>query len=1066
MPKSATYGLSWSTTGKVYETHQHGTQQMLPIDPDQEDERWQEWLVLVPSFAFRGRQGTFTVRKERSKRGQDYWYAYMRGSGKLHKKYLAKGAELTIARLEHVASLLQQEEVMVSPTQPGVPVPEQPQTTSGPEDPANLILATRLSAPGLSSRLIERTHLFERLAGVLHNPLTLISAPAGFGKSTLVSAWLRRRQVRHAWLSLEGGDGEPARFWSYFFAALHTLQPGLCDESLALLRSSQAMHIEMVLTLLLNNLATLKQEIIIVLDDYHLLSQKAIHEALGYLVEHLPGHVHLVIATRTDPPLPLARLRLRGQMLELRAADLRFSGEEISTFLAQTTTSHLTQEELDALEERTEGWVAGLQLAALTLERSSNPAEFIRLFTGNHRYIVDYLVQEVIDQLPQQTQEFLLQTAILDRLQGELCEEVTGRSNGQEMLRWLEQANLFLIPLDDERRWYRYHHLFADMLRQRLLQERREEVSLLHQRACNWYIRQRLPRQAIKHAQAANDMDAIADITERYGLELINTGEAALVIEWLLLMPREQWLERIRFFLFDAWGHTYNQQYTYMAQRLREYLALHRLPEIKEVGIEAFITAIQEHVQEQCPEAVYGRGHGIECIAEMLTLCGMLSLYGLYDVAPYKSKQVSLGLTEHAIALVKDRSHRGRLEQHLGLFYLASGEMVKAQAAYEDALLSSMEDNSTTWVPSIAFILSRILLQSGQVHKAERLMQQTLNWARASDLRLISAATTTSVLGNIYFEWNNLEKARLYLQEAAEMMRRLQWKNVLITVLVKLVRVYKAQGVSAEAEHICQELEELSQSEANSTSLSIQARTDLAQLKLIFAVGKDKDKLRHLLYVEKEGFELDDYVLNISEQSYLNRVRVQQAIGDWEEALPTWKRLHVLYERLGCSSRLNELMRIEALVAQEQGQYERALALIAQVLCQSEREGAMQSFVVDGAPMLQLLLRLREARHKGEYGNHPQCSQAYLNALILMLKQQGGPRQEREQNLIEPLSERELEVLALIAEGCSNREIAALLVIAVSTVKSHVNAIYNKLSAENRAQAIAHAHKLHLLQDV
>jgi LuxR family maltose regulon positive regulatory protein len=484
-------------------TYQHDEQEQVLLlgTPD-----WYAWLETASTFAFTSEVGTFTARKERAgnQRGSWYWKAYRTQHSKLTSLYLGKAEALTLERLNAVAKALAHpsnreagEEASVQrPSSPTEEV-EQHFMTTTPSDP---LLTTKFHVPQPPLQIVQRLQLVERLQQAMERPLTLIAAPAGFGKTTLISSWLEHASVQVAWISLEQADDDLTRFWSYVFTALARVHQGLGTSALSLLQVSPPSPlpaIESVLSVWINELATIPHEMALVLDDYHLITAPPIHRAVTYLIDHLPPHLHLVLATRADPPLPLARLRTRRQLTEIRAADLRFTTEEVMTFLTQELRRDLSAEEIAALEVRTEGWIAGLQLAALSMQGRTDITGFIQAFSGSHRYIIDYLVEEVLARQPEAIQTFLLQTAILERLQGSLCDAVMGvrrepdgDASGQAMLERVEQANLFLTPLDDERRWYRYHQLFAEALRHRLQRTQPD----LHRRASRWYEQQGLTR--------------------------------------------------------------------------------------------------------------------------------------------------------------------------------------------------------------------------------------------------------------------------------------------------------------------------------------------------------------------------------------------------------------------------------------------------------------------------------------------------------------------------------------------------------------------------------------------
>src|SRR5438132_8928876 len=401
------------------------------------------------------------------------------------------------------------------------------------------ILATKLYLPRLRPNVVSRPRLLERLNEGLHRKLTLISAPAGFGKTTLVSEWVEGIDRPIAWLSLDEGENDPARFLAYLVAALQTIAAHIGEGVLGVLQSPQPPPPEAILTALLNEITTLPDHFVLVLDDYHVIDAKPVDMALTYLVEHLPPQMHLVIATREDPQLPLARLRARSHLTEVRAADLRFTASEAAEFLTQVMGLSLSAADIAALEDHTEGWIAGLQLAALSMQGHQDVSGFIRAFAGNHRYIVDYLVEEVLQRQPEGVRSFLLQTAILDRLSGSLCDAVTGQEEGNARLEALERGNFFVVPLDDKRHWYRYHHLFAEVLSAHLMAEQPDQVSTLHRRASAWYEQHGEVSDAIRHALAAADFARAADLVELGVLAMLRSRQEATLLGWLKALPDE-----------------------------------------------------------------------------------------------------------------------------------------------------------------------------------------------------------------------------------------------------------------------------------------------------------------------------------------------------------------------------------------------------------------------------------------------------------------------------------------------------------------------------------------------
>src|SRR5829696_8366017 len=533
---------------------------------------WTAWLEdrATHSFSFEGPSGTFTARKERrSGSNKEYWSAYRKRGGKLRKVYLGKAEKLTLARLDEAATRLSGHGEKATASQPAHTTAGDSDSTGradavATEDPTpapdnrgrerphqrmsgDPLLLTKLSVPSARPSLVPRLRLRERLEEGLGRKLTLLSAPAGFGKTTLLSKWIgglpdEGRPV--AWLSLDPGDNDPGRFWRYFVTAVDQLQPGSGETALALLGSPQAPPSETILTTLLNELGDLPTDAVLVLDDYHLIESQAIHDALAFLIEHLPPRMHLLIATRADPPLPLSKVRARGELNELRASDLRFTSEEAATFLKGVMGLQLSAEDIAELERRTEGWVAGLQMAALAMRDRADVSSFIAAFTGSNRHVVDYLAEEVLGRQPEELQTFLLETSILNRMCGPLCSAVTGHTEGQTALERLEHANLFVIPLDDKRQWYRYHHLFADVLRQRLHQEYPDLLPELHKRASGWFEEEGLVSEAIHHALAAQDWKRAVRLIETSGMAVVLSRQVQTMLGWIDGLPEELVRER------------------------------------------------------------------------------------------------------------------------------------------------------------------------------------------------------------------------------------------------------------------------------------------------------------------------------------------------------------------------------------------------------------------------------------------------------------------------------------------------------------------------------------------
>ncbi len=560
MPKVAAYTLAWSSTTQtymLYKSHDQG-----PLSIVLESPEWFDWLDQVTCFAFSGKAGHYTARMETKQRGDRYWYAYFTTGGRRTKKYLGKTPGLTLARLEHIMHVSHADQA--STVQPGRETPFPPIRSEAQvippvslapasadsrvdtahhsilpqqRDPPHTLLATKLHVPRPRTHLVPRSHLTRQLQQGSEHVLTLVSAPAGFGKTTLLAQWLAESNMPVAWLSLEPEDNDPVRFLSYVIAALQTIDAHIGKSTLPLLQALPPAPAEAVLAVLTNDLMSHEEDFVLVLDDYHAITAKPIHHALTFLLEHLPPHMHLMLATRSDPPLPLARLRACGRLTELRTTELRFAREEVSAFLHTVMGLDLAPEDITTLERRTEGWVAGLQLAALSLRGRADISSFLTSFSGCHQFVLEYLSEEVLSRQPESVQSFLLHTCILERLSGSLCDAVTGQDGSQAALEALDKANLFVVSLDGERRWYRYHQLFAEMLRNRLEQTQSMLVPQLHRRASAWCEQHQLPVEAVQHALAIPDFELAARLIEPIALPTALQGQFYTVLGWLHALP-------------------------------------------------------------------------------------------------------------------------------------------------------------------------------------------------------------------------------------------------------------------------------------------------------------------------------------------------------------------------------------------------------------------------------------------------------------------------------------------------------------------------------------------------
>ena len=620
------------------------------------------------------------------------------------------------------------------------------------------LLQTKLFVPQLRPSLVPRPHLIEKLNRGLHRKLTLISAPAGFGKTTLVTEWIAGEERPFAWISLDERDSELARFLTYFIAAVQTLVPSMGIKVLGILESPQPPPVESILTILINEIAAIPEELVLVLDDYHVIDAPAVDKALTFLLENQPPPLHLVITTREDPQLPLSRLRVRGQLNELRAADLRFTAAEATVFLNQSMGLNLSAEDIASLENRTEGWIAGLQLAALALQGQSalpgpgKRSEFIQTLAGDNRYIVDYLVEEVLQHQPDPIRSFLLQTSILSQLSGPLCDAVTGETGGSTLLETLDRGNLFVISLDDKRRWYRYHHLFADVLQAHLKREQPDVVPNLHRRASLWYEQNNAPTDAIRHALLAQDFPRAAALIEMEWPALFNGHRPGTWRGWVLALPAALVRTRPVLNMGCAWTWLDDGELEKADACLR--------------SAEQALVAVAKDPSDQ-EEIVFVNKTAYQ------TLPASIASARAYLAQGQGDSHTAIQNARRALRLYPEADHysRGLADMFLGLAYWAEGRLAAAGDAIADSLanMQLVHGGSFQIVATAMAMLADLKAEQGHLHEAARIYTHSLQVAaEQGELVLQETADQYIGLSTLHLEWNNLEKAAQFLQEGQE----------------------------------------------------------------------------------------------------------------------------------------------------------------------------------------------------------------------------------------------------------------------------------------------------------
>jgi LuxR family maltose regulon positive regulatory protein len=885
------------------------------------------------------------------------------------------------------------------------------------------LLSTKLYTPPPRPNLVPRPRLIEHLNEGLQpgRKLILVSAPAGFGKTTLLSAWCRRAARPVAWVSLDEGDNDPARFWSYVIAALQTVHPALGEGALATLQSPQLPPLQALLTGLINDIAEIPAGAILVLDDFHAITTPQISDSIAFLADNMPSQMRLLLSGRADPLWPLARLRARGELTELRANDLRFTPSEVTTFLNTTMELGLSTEEIAALDGRTEGWIAGLQMAALAM-RSQDASAFVRAFGSSHRFILDYLVEEVLDRQPVGTQDFLLATSVLERMSAPLCDAVTGRDDSRSILAQLEQANLFLIPLGDERRWYRYHHLFAELLRSRLGQIWPERVSGLHRRASEWHAQNDLVPEAVRHALAARDVEPAARLIAENALALIYHGELATVIGWLEALPGEMVRSQARLGVATAWAQVYAGQ----------------------------LDAVEALLQD-AERALANRGES----EQSRHVAGHIAAIraAVADFRGESSRAIDLARTALESLAQDDLIIRGFTLSLLGTALRDSGDLAAAARASAEAVAVSRAAGDVRVSVTALCELAILHIWQGRLRKATATLHDALRLADQlvgrSGRRPPVAGLVYARLSGVLRAQNDLQGALRYARQAIELCERWGQADISIVGYSSLANILQASG---DADGALNAVRKVRQTAAGlspwygAVAAAWEARLQLAQGDVSAAVR----------WAESSGLSGDDAFTLDTESEYRTLARVLIAQGRLNEALDLLGRLLQAAEAAEAVSQVIEVLVLQAKALQAQRRDAAAVAALERALALAEPEGHVRVFVDEGPQMEQLL---RQAVSRG-------TALEFVGTLLSALRAPTDVPEDGTiptQPLVEPLSQRELEVLHLLVTGASNKDIAHTLFIAVGTVKQHLKSIYGKLDVHSRTEAVHRARELGLL---
>jgi LuxR family maltose regulon positive regulatory protein len=879
----------------------------------------------------------------------------------------------------------------------------------------------------------------ERINRGQEKALILISAPAGYGKTTLASTWLREAELSAAWLSLDEGDNDPTRFLQNLIAALQKIHPAIQPDMLSMLLGSQPASYEALLCIIMNEITEQEGPFILVLDDFHLIHAQPILDMLAFLLEHIPPQMHLAILSRTDPPLPLFRLRARDQVIEIRAEHLRFNNEEAATFLNEVMGLRLPADDISAMEMRTEGWIAGLQLAGLSLQGCQDPHSFVSAFTGSHHYIMDYLTEEALKLQPERVRTFLLKTSILDNMCGALCDAVTENResrvensdsslgpDSQPLLEYLERSNLFIVPLDERQHWYRYHHLFAEMLALRLEHLYPGELIELHRRASRWYEINDMIPEATRHALTAGDLARAAQLVEQHGCSLIMSGESFTLLKWVEAVESytqtHPWLA-----ILKAWAHALSGQLDQVEPALQRaaglFSALEGSIEVKiMVGSMA---AVRAHVANLNGDSQTAASYAL----------------GALEYLP-DSNDFSCSLRSVATSILGDASW-------------VCGNLEEARQAYLEAVQISQAAGNLYMSIISKTNLAEVLMEQGELHQAARILAETLeNTSRPDGQKLPLADRIYASLGKISYEWNELDEANRYIHQSIELCRQWGNDNLLSRGYIMMARLEQAKGNPDNARQALQTADTLVWAGRLAPRQSSGVHSAWARWWITQGYPERAEYYSRLAGRTADSLPKDFDIPHLQEPEFLLLLRLWLAQGKHEVVLALSGRLLPKAEAKGRMGRVIEILVLQALAWQGKRDVRQALAVLERALSLARPEGYVRVFLDEGGPMAKLLYQARMRRAGGGYEDELLGRSGLAPASVEVLIQQ----------LIEPLTARELEVLKLIEKGHSNQEIAGALFISIPTVKRHISTIYAKLGAKSRTQAVAMGKDLGLLK--
>ena len=898
-------------------------------------------------------------------------------------------------------------------------------TVTAPE--RDVLLATKLYIPGPRPGQVPRPRLAERLDEGLARGLVLVCAPAGYGKTVLLADWTRRGGHPVAWLSLDAGDNDPARFWRHAVAALDRARPGIGDRVAPLLGPPAPSSFQGLVTALINELAA--EEALLVLDDYHLIGSPQVHESLAFLAEHRPAGLHVALASRSDPPLALARLRARGQLTEVRVADLRFTPGEAGELL-QHTASALPDASVAA---RTEGWAAGLQLAALSLRGHEDAAAFVAAFTGSHRYVLDYLAEEVLERQDTQLRTFLRETSVLERLSGPLCDAVTGREDSQALLEQAERAGLFLIPLDEVRGWWRYHHLFADLLRARLQEKQPGRVAQLHRNAAAWYEEHGLADDAIGHAAAVGETAWTARIIEQHFDLVYNIrGEAATIHRWLSVLPAEVVRSRPRLLL---------------AQAIMAATSGH-------VGVVEPLLDAVEWAPPGWADEPFEPTAGVAA-SFLINVAALTALLRGYLAQLHGDAEATAAFAAQALAESKpeERLPGAAAQRFLAMAEWLRGRLAEAERALASGVTGWREAGHLTTTAVCWYDLALVRLAQGRLDAAVLTCEQALDSLVTSGRPLPAAGPSHVGMADIAYQRDELDVARRHATEGIALCRQFVHTTPLANGLATLAMIRQATGDPAGAREAITEAGQASPGPAGLLN-----PVPAQRARLLLAQGNLPGAAR---FPQENGLRPDDEADYARESGHLVLARVLLAQDRPGQALALLDRLHAAAEAQDRTGSLIETGALRALALAASGEETVAVTVLTEALLLACPQGYVRVFADEGPPMAALLGRLIAAQRTGQAAAGVPLG--YLARLQRAFSPGRPGPDPAPAGIVDPLTSRELEVLKMLAAGRSNQAIASDLVVTLDTVKKHVGHVLGKLGAANRTEAVARARELSLI---